>query len=1638
MLKKGISVALVILLLFSMLSAVPTFAAAEEQAPNEVSAGISSNDISVTGVNSLGTMLAAEYEENQEDTASAGCGIYSVTIDSNTAHAEIDTLQDAKLIVAIFDEDGVTMHGCGMTDVTPDDALAELTLDVPVMPQYYLVRAFLLDAKTNAPLCGQYEGTEYTERMQDFLSKTADDFGADKVLNLDDSESENFLVYNDDTILINSEDESANIVTAADDNSKVYVIENIDDSIISLQEGDIFTYTYEESFLIVKVASVVIDGTTATITGENIQLQDVFDYIRIDTADTVGKMTVDESGMDEGVEYLGEEQYEDDNDHEPAPTGWTIVNEDLPFNHSVYYQLQKKFGDLSGAAQGGIDISGKVGLEMNMRLKCYYDIGWFTRDVDFSFTLQYKFSAAVKMEIFGKISIKLGELGFILAPGVYVSLSPSIILEGKLKLEFSFTINGQIGKGYNNNGFYDNSRNPEVTTDIKLEGTLFIGLSLEPRIKVLEWVVTASMTAQTGVKFTAVKADEKMPENNKKHICKNCIDGDVFWSTELSLKFSIIGFTWEIDVIKTDVKIGDFYISLDKGGAGFTTCPHYAYIQTVRILNENNKPFPDVLVNGSSTDADGRVSILVMPDDETVTLYVCGVTLQAPIEDSNRLDWTTGEISMWTYYIDSQNLSILAAKGKCGTNAKFTLYANGVLEITGTGTITNSREIRSLKEKTNQIVIRKGITEIGSQVFSDFKCLTNVIIPDSVTRIGLWSFDSCIALTSVSIPDSVTTIGEEAFCNCVALTSVTIPDSVTVIGDGAFMFCNKLADITIADSVVEIGESAFKDTAWLKAQPEGIVYAGKVAYQCKGSCPASVVLKSGTRGVADYAFEKCDSMTDLTIPDSVVRIGRYSFRKCSSLTKLVLPDGVEVLGNMAFSECTSLTSVTLSVCPDQLASEVFYRCSNISEVKLSSTVTRIGDYAFKGWINLKSIEIPDSVTEIGESAFDHCYYLDSVTLPDSIISIGNNAFSYCGSLKSINIPEHVESIGLKAFASCRLLNEFTIPDSVTHIGQGAFFNTGWYNSLPDGPIYAGKVFYTYKGSCPSEFTIKGGTHSIADSAFSYYTSLTHITFPNSLSYIGENAFCGCSALTDLYIPGSVRVIDRCAFEYCSGLTSITLSEGVTHIGVQAFDGCKKLTNVTIPNSVTQLDPTSFSNCDNLKSVTLGICCDNLISEVFYECPELSEVNLSNHVTEIGDHAFAYSKTLKTVTIPHSVTLIKGYAFYGCTALTDLSLPYSISEIGSYAFYGCKSLTEIEIPFFVNVVPSGAFGGCSGLTYVQMIDHRISEIGAGAFAGCSSLSDIKLPKGITAIEGALFRGCSSLTEITIPDGVTTIDYRAFCECTSLSQITIPSSVKSILEHAFYSDASLKHIYYTGSEEEWQSIKRFEPTGILQDVVMHYNYNSDFHPDSPDIYLVSKNTEYENGSSAAAGIAADELSRGHLVPGTEAVLLIVPESDETAVLSSSSFMYIAQGTADDKGNIRFDTPSDFSDHAVKVLIYGYCDHSSSAWKVEEEPSVEKNGLNVLICDHCGEILDTQVTEFIYDKYALGDADSDGEITILDATAIQRYLAGYTVKDADNIEQRADIDRKGVSILDATFIQRYLVELPVPFDIGKLIAK
>ena len=730
-------------------------------------------------------------------------------------------------------------------------------------------------------------------------------------------------------------------------------------------------------------------------------------------------------------------------------------------------------------------------------------------------------------------------------------------------------------------------------------------------------------------------------------------------------------------------------------------------------------------------------------------------------------------------------------------------------------------------ELATDLVIPDGVTSIGDSAFCWYSSLKSITIPDSVTSIGKHAFYGCTSLTSITIPDSVTSIGLEAFSNCSSLASITIPDSVTSIGSSAFSGCRSLASITIPDSVTSVGRAAFSGTAWLNKQPDGVVYVGRVAYDCNGYMPygAKIALRQGTVGIAASAFAGCSNLTSITIPDSVTSIGAGAFSGCSSLESIIIPESVTSIENSTFYNCRILTSITIPNSVTSIGEEAFSSCSSLASITIPDSVTSIGQSAFlkTAWLNKQSngivyagkvvytvkgstlsgeqITLRQGTVGIADYAFYGCKFT-SISIPDSVTRIGKRAFYDCSYyLTSITIGNGVKSIGEYAFAGCHRLRDITVPDSLINIGRYAFDDTSWFKSQADGVVYVGKVAYTYKGSLTpdAQITLQQGTVGIADYAFAYGSNLTDITIPDSVTSIGQNAFLDTAWLSNQ--PDGVVYAGKVVYTYKGNLpsgTQIVLQSGTVGIADYAFADCSGFKSIIIPDSVARIGKYASNGCSGLEFVifsgTEQQYCDVQVESYNNALRAACKIYLC--VAFEGDWCIdkngsvSYIGKQKSIAVPETVAgkEVSGIA-YITPQVSTIAFGVHVTEVYASAFAG----TALKRVNYAGTAPQW--------NKIKIGDDNEPLLNAEKSYYVSAFGDFWVSRG-----GVLVGYTGDAAYLTIPAQIEDYEIKqigryAFQDST-VQRILLPASVGEIGESAFGGCTGLTHAYYGGG---WQSLK-----------------------------------------------------------------------------------------------------------------------------------------------------------------------------------------------------------------------------------------
>ena len=575
------------------------------------------SELMVRGTDSFGSMFAQEFSGvAAEQAENNGCNVFSIDMSGNQASVSFETTQDATLVVAVYDENGNQMLASGKKNVTNTETETTVTINSGTIPQYYLVRGYLIETETLRPICTVYESSMYTQEMQEFLAKTTDDFDEEKVLNLDDDDTNNFAVYGDDTIIIPSDTEK-NIVVSADDSTNTYVIKNADTDMTSLEEGDIFSYEYADGqFIITKVASIDVNGTTVTITGDDIEMEDVFSYVKIDASDDLANATIDPSACGDGVTYEGLSEETEDSEYKAADISGSVKK-------TMKFRLDKSGKD----SDGSYSISGGLWMRITCSAKLYLTFSKCYVELK----LDYKGSLDITAKGKFTATVPLPSVGYMFY-GIIVELTPSMIYEWEINGAVGADISGTFGIQADNNGITSLTTMPKCTPKLKISGSFYWGLSLEPRVKILSNnVASASLTGKAGIKLNASWKPEIIKQEKTIHSCEKCIEGKI--NAELTLKAGVkmlSKISYNINLIGESKKIADFYYSIDHNDYGLTKCPHLSYRLNLVVVDTDGNLLPDTAVTitdqtgqfeevKKNTDMLGKLSVYLPESRYTIT-----------------------------------------------------------------------------------------------------------------------------------------------------------------------------------------------------------------------------------------------------------------------------------------------------------------------------------------------------------------------------------------------------------------------------------------------------------------------------------------------------------------------------------------------------------------------------------------------------------------------------------------------------------------------------------------------------------------------------------------------------------------------------------------------------------------------------------------------------------------------------------------------------------------------------------------------------------------------------------------------------------------------------------------------------------
>ncbi|MBR0415167.1 MAG: leucine-rich repeat protein [Clostridia bacterium] len=587
LLKKVLSIVLVVCLLSSFASA---FSAKAEKA-SEKGAEFK-NDFRAAGTNSVGELLAKDINEAQDKLEeNQGNNIFSVTVEENRATVEFQTTQKAYLLIAIYSENKVRMLCSGKEVVDSEETKKVIEIDTDSMPQYFYLKAFLVDTASLKPICSAYETPIYTQEMQELLEKSVDDFSEESVLNLDNNPSNNFMVFNDDVIEILENNTNENHLVMNDDDALRFVFENPDETLQGLVEDDIFYYKIDtENLLIVKVDKIQWEGNTFVVYGKDFEIEEAFDLVKIDTSSlqSQNEITYDESAADDGVSLTNDAPAL--SSYKPEWEGSNTYSKtvDLKINYSEENE------------NANVTIKGGLRFSLNVFFKYYLSFS------NFYIELNAEYSSGISLEISAKVNLfkkTLGEFGYSPLPGVYIMFVPKFVASFDVSITVDFSITGNVGFARVNGNNLNLTSSPVLNAEVKIAGVFFAGFDFEISIGLLGSVVKGAVDITAGLEISVTDTQHIDSNNGIIHECAACLKGEVFFKGSLDIKFSFVNnkkLSYTFNIASWRTKSFDCYYSIDFNEAGIGICPHIKCRTQFHIVDANMQP-----VSGAVVEIDG-------------------------------------------------------------------------------------------------------------------------------------------------------------------------------------------------------------------------------------------------------------------------------------------------------------------------------------------------------------------------------------------------------------------------------------------------------------------------------------------------------------------------------------------------------------------------------------------------------------------------------------------------------------------------------------------------------------------------------------------------------------------------------------------------------------------------------------------------------------------------------------------------------------------------------------------------------------------------------------------------------------------------------------------------------------------------
>lgn len=751
---------------------------------------------------------------------------------------------------------------------------------------------------------------------------------------------------------------------------------------------------------------------------------------------------------------------------------------------------------------------------------------------------------------------------------------------------------------------------------------------------------------------------------------------------------------------------------------------------------------------------------------------------------------------------------------------------------------------------TGDLILPNSVKEIGGGAFYECRLLTGTLqLPSSLTTLGEYAFYNTKFTGNITIPASLQSIPEGAFQMCNTFSSITVEATTPpTVHEDAFKECD-LSEKTLHLPACS-AESAYRTASVWKdfgeITPTHTFAATDMLHSVCTSChhgflrysasdivtphhplhllgedglPVAIVSNTieGGKGVMEFdrplatiglnAFEGCEGLTHIILPETVQRIQALAFAGCTNLRVVnVRWETPAATDNTAFGNL-SLVDMTLIAPCSQTAT---YKAANVwkdfgtlqtnhffAEDDNSRAVCTSCGHGFFHYPSTKlvrpkvpqqllgadgkaltivshtfdegegTIEFDRPLVTIGKQAFYQSFpsVHKDLIIPYTVKEIGEQAFGSTSISGKLILPESLQKIGSRAFESCSFSGDLKIPDGVTEIGEWAFSKANF-----NGTLHLPRSLKTIYRYAFRECNLKGD-----------------LIIPDQVESIGGYAFYLCSSMKGtVYIPKSVRKIEDFALDFPFTTMHVEwehpaeevtaevqffddVSQKTLYVPCTCVDAYRKATGWKAFGSI-EGENHHFADDDDSR----GFCLDCNHSFIYYEAnvkvyPNLDSIikedgepmkhwwndkfedghgtiEFNGKIVELRENALDNKGFFRGITIPNTIVTIGDRAFENY-AITDdiINMPKSLKTIGAYAFHHCSGIRgDVVFPEGLESIGEHAFYEVQTPIHSVTFPCTLTHIGDHAFEGCSEMKGkLILPNSLSSLGAYAFAGCVSL-------------------------------------------------------------------------------------------------------------------------------------------------------------------------------------------------------------------------------------------------------------------------------------------------------